>query len=327
MGKSKTQFQKIEKDSNRRVTFNKRRIGLLKKAYEISVLCEVDIALIFFGQNGEMTCFEGPRSSIEEVVMEFARATPAERTMSHVQKYITNKDEVGGSTSRNIENEEMFQEVARGLYESSPRGQTCSECDRAYQMEICHGSFFQDMMKEIRNTQCLLSLYDLNMSICNLISANEDALLIESYVRSQLQRIQDCKQRLPEFASHQLHQWINGENNYRGSQVAESYFVNQELASEDLQNNIQQILGTQPFEVTFTNQELATNGIDNNVRQILIEWDDLSTKLGELYNDQIQPPILSQPSEDDNEILPSSIEDDIDSHDFLDVKSGPNIWE
>ncbi|KAI5067174.1 hypothetical protein GOP47_0017702 [Adiantum capillus-veneris] len=103
-----------------------------------------------------MTCFEGPRSSIEEVVMEFARATPAERTMSHVQKYITNKDEVGGSTSRNIENEEMFQEVARGLYESSPRGQTCSECDRAYQMEICHGSFFQDMMKEIRNTQCLL---------------------------------------------------------------------------------------------------------------------------------------------------------------------------
>ena len=61
MGRRSIPIQRIEKDSNRRVTFKKRRAGFLKKAYELSILCDVDIALILFSPVGELTYFEGLR--------------------------------------------------------------------------------------------------------------------------------------------------------------------------------------------------------------------------------------------------------------------------
>ncbi|KAG1370139.1 hypothetical protein COCNU_15G005050 [Cocos nucifera] len=37
-----------------RVTFAKRRNGLLKKAYELSVLCDAEVALIIFSNRGKL---------------------------------------------------------------------------------------------------------------------------------------------------------------------------------------------------------------------------------------------------------------------------------
>ncbi|GFQ07640.1 mads-box transcription factor 3 [Phtheirospermum japonicum] len=42
MGRSKLPIKKIENITNRQVTFSKRRYGLIKKAYEIAVLCGID---------------------------------------------------------------------------------------------------------------------------------------------------------------------------------------------------------------------------------------------------------------------------------------------
>nr|7NB0_A Chain A, Developmental protein SEPALLATA 3 [Arabidopsis thaliana]7NB0_B Chain B, Developmental protein SEPALLATA 3 [Arabidopsis thaliana]7NB0_C Chain C, Developmental protein SEPALLATA 3 [Arabidopsis thaliana]7NB0_D Chain D, Developmental protein SEPALLATA 3 [Arabidopsis thaliana] len=36
------------------VTFAKRRNGLLKKAYELSVLCDAEVALIIFSNRGKL---------------------------------------------------------------------------------------------------------------------------------------------------------------------------------------------------------------------------------------------------------------------------------
>ncbi|KAL0314951.1 UNVERIFIED_CONTAM: Agamous-like MADS-box protein [Sesamum angustifolium] len=52
MGRVKLQIKKIENTTNRQVTFSKRRNGLIKKAYELSVLCDVDVALIMFSPSG-----------------------------------------------------------------------------------------------------------------------------------------------------------------------------------------------------------------------------------------------------------------------------------
>jgi hypothetical protein len=46
--------QAIENKINRQVTFAKRRNGLLKKAYELSVLCDAEIALIIFSNRGKL---------------------------------------------------------------------------------------------------------------------------------------------------------------------------------------------------------------------------------------------------------------------------------
>lgn len=54
MGRGKIEIKRIESATNRQVTFNKRKNGIIKKAGELSVLCGVDVALIIFSASGKM---------------------------------------------------------------------------------------------------------------------------------------------------------------------------------------------------------------------------------------------------------------------------------
>ena len=53
MGRGKVQLKRIENTANRQITFSKRRNGLLKKACELSILCEVDVGLLIFSATGK----------------------------------------------------------------------------------------------------------------------------------------------------------------------------------------------------------------------------------------------------------------------------------
>lgn len=57
MGRAKIEIKRIENKTNRGVTYSKRRKGLLKKAYELSVLCDTDVALLMFSLTGRLTSF------------------------------------------------------------------------------------------------------------------------------------------------------------------------------------------------------------------------------------------------------------------------------
>jgi hypothetical protein len=61
MGRVKLEIKKIENPTNRQVTYSKRRNGLIKKAYELSVLCDIDIALIMFSPSGKLTQYSNCR--------------------------------------------------------------------------------------------------------------------------------------------------------------------------------------------------------------------------------------------------------------------------
>ncbi|KAJ1398114.1 hypothetical protein SESBI_31351, partial [Sesbania bispinosa] len=54
MVRGKTQMKRIENETSRQVTFSKRRNGLLKKAFELSVLCDAEVALIIFSTRGKL---------------------------------------------------------------------------------------------------------------------------------------------------------------------------------------------------------------------------------------------------------------------------------
>ncbi|KAA8526220.1 hypothetical protein F0562_008041 [Nyssa sinensis] len=54
MGRGKIEIKRIENTTSRQVTFCKRRNGLLKKAYELSVLCDAEVALIVFSSRGRL---------------------------------------------------------------------------------------------------------------------------------------------------------------------------------------------------------------------------------------------------------------------------------
>ncbi|GMN49270.1 hypothetical protein TIFTF001_018437 [Ficus carica] len=57
MGRKKVELKRIEDKSSRQVTFSKRRNGLIKKARELSVLCDVDVALLVFSSRGKLYQF------------------------------------------------------------------------------------------------------------------------------------------------------------------------------------------------------------------------------------------------------------------------------
>ncbi|PIN05942.1 hypothetical protein CDL12_21511 [Handroanthus impetiginosus] len=54
MVRGKVEMERIENASSRQVAFSKRRNGLLKKAYEVSVLCDAEVALIIFSEKGRL---------------------------------------------------------------------------------------------------------------------------------------------------------------------------------------------------------------------------------------------------------------------------------
>ncbi|KEQ65410.1 uncharacterized protein M437DRAFT_42083 [Aureobasidium melanogenum CBS 110374] len=69
MGRRKIEIRPIKDDRNRSVTFLKRKGGLFKKAYELSVLCSVDVAVIIFGNNKKL--YEFSSGDIHETVARF----------------------------------------------------------------------------------------------------------------------------------------------------------------------------------------------------------------------------------------------------------------
>ncbi|KAJ4710713.1 MADS box transcription factor [Melia azedarach] len=68
MGRGRVQLKRIENKINRQVTFSKRRGGLLKKAHEISVLCDAEVAVIVFSHKGKL--FEYSTDSCMEKILE-----------------------------------------------------------------------------------------------------------------------------------------------------------------------------------------------------------------------------------------------------------------
>ncbi|XP_011629010.1 MADS-box protein SOC1 isoform X1 [Amborella trichopoda] len=62
MVRGKTQMKRIENATSRQVTFSKRRNGLLKKAFELSVLCDAEVALIVFSPRGKLHEFSSSNS-------------------------------------------------------------------------------------------------------------------------------------------------------------------------------------------------------------------------------------------------------------------------
>ncbi|KAF9622698.1 hypothetical protein IFM89_032619 [Coptis chinensis] len=66
MVREKIQIKKITNTTARQVTFSKRRRGLFKKAEELSILCDADVALIIFSATGKL--FEFSSSSMKEII-------------------------------------------------------------------------------------------------------------------------------------------------------------------------------------------------------------------------------------------------------------------
>ncbi|XP_020095561.1 agamous-like MADS-box protein AGL9 homolog [Ananas comosus] len=117
MGRGRVELKRIENKISRQVTFAKRRNGLLKKAYELSVLCDAEVALIIFSNRGRLFEFCSS-SSILKTLERYQRhtyaaskaAVPATETQSNYQEYLKLKMrvEILQQSQRNLLGEDLI---------------------------------------------------------------------------------------------------------------------------------------------------------------------------------------------------------------------------
>ncbi|XP_050148654.1 MADS-box transcription factor 23-like [Malus sylvestris] len=66
MGRGKIVIRRIDNSTSRQVTFSKRRSGLLKKAKELSILCDAEVGLIVFSGTGRL--YDYASTSVKSVI-------------------------------------------------------------------------------------------------------------------------------------------------------------------------------------------------------------------------------------------------------------------
>jgi MADS-box transcription factor len=109
MGRGRVELKRIENKINRQVTFAKRRNGLLKKAYELSVLCDAEVALIIFSNRGKL--------------YEFCSSSNMLKTLDRYQKCSYGSIEVNNKPAKELENSYREYLKLKGRYENLQRQQ------------------------------------------------------------------------------------------------------------------------------------------------------------------------------------------------------------
>eukprot|EP00268_Persea_americana_P019628 TRINITY_DN20092_c0_g1_i2.p1 TRINITY_DN20092_c0_g1~~TRINITY_DN20092_c0_g1_i2.p1 ORF type:complete len:146 (+),score=31.12 TRINITY_DN20092_c0_g1_i2:93-530(+) len=117
MGRGRVELKRIENKINRQVTFAKRRNGLLKKAYELSILCDAEVAVIIFSARGKLYEF-GSSSSLPKILERYQQCsasgaveagTSLRDTQSSYQEYskLKARVEVLQRSERNLLGEDL----------------------------------------------------------------------------------------------------------------------------------------------------------------------------------------------------------------------------
>lgn len=92
MGRKKIQISRITDERNRQVTFNKRKFGVMKKAYELSVLCDCEIALIIFSSSNKL--YQYASTDMDKVLLKYTE-------YNEPHESLTNKNIIDVSSSNN----------------------------------------------------------------------------------------------------------------------------------------------------------------------------------------------------------------------------------
>ncbi|KAH7851445.1 hypothetical protein Vadar_011663 [Vaccinium darrowii] len=174
MGRGKVELKRIENKINRQVTFAKRRNGLLKKAYELSLLCDAEVALIIFSTRGKLYEF----CSSSSMLQTFERYQKCSYGSLDPIQPAENESQVNHHEYLRIKARvEVLQRSQRNLLGEDLGSLTIKELEQLeHQLEIS--------MKQIRSTKTQLLLDQL------ADSQRRERLVIESN-RSLLRKLEE----------------------------------------------------------------------------------------------------------------------------------------
>ncbi|KAL5822212.1 hypothetical protein ACOSQ3_024094 [Xanthoceras sorbifolium] len=142
MGRVKAELKKVENKTYRHISFSKRKSGLVKKAYELSTLCDVDVGLIAFSPAGKLVLFDG-NTRTEEILKRYIDLPYHQRGRDMDNKMVdlhieSIKDEIN---LRNVELEDVEKQLGYFI-KSTSRIKSIREAEY-------HGKMLEDTMKRI----------------------------------------------------------------------------------------------------------------------------------------------------------------------------------
>lgn len=99
MGRKKIQISRITDERNRQVTFNKRKFGVMKKAYELSVLCDCEIALIIFSSSNKL--YQYASTDMDKVLLKYTEYNEPHESLTNknIIEALTKKENKNGVMS------------------------------------------------------------------------------------------------------------------------------------------------------------------------------------------------------------------------------------
>ncbi|KAK4490291.1 hypothetical protein RD792_000958 [Penstemon davidsonii] len=86
MARGKIQIKRIENQTNRQVTYSKRRNGLFKKAHELTVLCDAKVSVIMISTTQKLHQYISPSTTTKQLVDQYQKTVGVDIWDSHYEK-------------------------------------------------------------------------------------------------------------------------------------------------------------------------------------------------------------------------------------------------
>ncbi|XP_056169976.1 agamous-like MADS-box protein TM6 isoform X2 [Syzygium oleosum] len=86
MGRGKIEIQKIENDTNRQVTYSKRRNGIFKKAHELTVLCDARVSILMLSGNKKLHEYISPTTTTKRMIDDYQKALGVDLWTTHYDR-------------------------------------------------------------------------------------------------------------------------------------------------------------------------------------------------------------------------------------------------
>ncbi|KAJ6893767.1 hypothetical protein NC652_027743 [Populus alba x Populus x berolinensis] len=133
LGRGKVEIKRIENTTNRQVTFCKRRNGLLKKAYELSVLCDAEVALIVFSSRGRLYEYSNNRYILSSSAHEFSMLQALFKCSQLDSVTAWQRQPITGSTKLSVKS--TIERYKKACADSSNNGSVSEANAQFYQQE------------------------------------------------------------------------------------------------------------------------------------------------------------------------------------------------
>ncbi|XP_044357539.1 MADS-box transcription factor 27-like [Triticum aestivum] len=82
MVRGKAVIERIENTTSRQVTFSKRKSGLFKKARELGVLCDAQVAVLLFSNTGRLYDYSNSNSGMKSIIERYQHVKEGQQFMS-----------------------------------------------------------------------------------------------------------------------------------------------------------------------------------------------------------------------------------------------------